>query len=287
MRGGPRPIFAVVALMVGCGTDAACPSWSQPEALGEVDTPSLTEASGLALSRGHDGVLWTHDDDDGGDQGLLVALGDDGDLRGTVRLTGSDPVDWEDVATVRLDGQDWVVVGDIGDNDLDRDAARILWVPEPDDPDADTELAAVDSVGFTYPGGPIDAEALVVDPRDGSVVVLTREADRVRVFVVPSSGGEARLVADVALDSGALAGLGSVRAADVSPAGDRLYLRGDDGVAWAPVGEGDAVWANLAESCVAPAPNEPDGEGLAASDGGFYTLGEGRPTTLWRVKEAG
>ncbi len=287
MRGGPRPAAAALAVVAGCGSDAACPSWGEPEALGEVDTATLTEASGLALSRLHDGVLWSHDDDDGGDQGLLVALGTDGTVRGTVRLTGSDPVDWEDVATVRLDGQSWIVVGDIGDNDLDRSGGRVLWVPEPADPDADTALAAVDGVGFSYPDGPVDAEALVVDPRDGSVVVLTREADRVRFFVVPDGGGEATLAADIALDTGALASIGAVRAADLSPAGDRLYLRGEDGVAWAPVGDGAGLWANLDDACLALAPDEPDGEGLAATDDGFYTLGEGRPAPLWRVQEDG
>jgi hypothetical protein len=56
----------------------------------------LIESSGVAASRTHAGILWTHNDS--GDGPNLYATDLHGTDRGAVRVPGAAAVDWEDIA---------------------------------------------------------------------------------------------------------------------------------------------------------------------------------------------
>lgn len=135
----------------------------------------VREASGLALSRSHDGVLWTHNDSDGGSK--LFAVDADGRLLGTIALTSAHNRDWEDIAVASCprrgpDG-DCIYVADIGDNRAARDDVG-LWVLAEPEPRDGTEPAVF--IRFRYPDGPRDAEALVVR-HDRSILVISKGRD--------------------------------------------------------------------------------------------------------------
>ncbi len=269
-----------------------CPSFSDPVAAGTVAQAALDEASGLALSRRHANLLWTHNDD-GRSDGVLYALGTDGSDRGSLTLPGANQVDWEDVAAATVDGQDLLFVGDIGDNDASRSEIRIWRLPEPETVTADGRVAVLQGFAFRWPDGARDAEALIADPRDGRLYVFSRDptgSDLMRLpeLTAANDGKAGEVVLHLDLTDGDAAGAGAVRGADFSPDGRSLWLRTDHALLRYEVGADQDVAAALSGgACSAPPPPESDGEAVAASNDGVYTLSEGVGPTLWRAGEAG
>lgn len=160
--------------------------------LGPVGSP-VSEASGLAESRFSPGRFYTHDDS-GGEASVYV-LAEDGSVRATVPLAGTTNRDWEDIAIGPGPKGDSVYVGDIGDNAAVHDSIRVHRIPEPS-LEGVAEGATLDpitpeTVEFTYPDGPRDAEALVVDPAVGDIYVITKREDSARVYRAsePEFGG--------------------------------------------------------------------------------------------------
>ncbi|MBL4688548.1 MAG: hypothetical protein JKY37_28420, partial [Nannocystaceae bacterium] len=131
----------------------ACPSPDDGVALGTVTAKAISEASGLVWSRVHSNVLWTHNDS--GHDAQIFALDDTGALLGTFSL-GGESLDWEDMAIGPgpSPGQDYLYLGDIGDNGLVRTSIRIYRVPEPLTPDiggSDSPTEGVVVLEATYP----------------------------------------------------------------------------------------------------------------------------------------
>lgn len=292
---GPRPAARWCAVGLGLGGCAAksgdetgitavsrggCPPLGQPEELGVVDESALTEASGLAASGRHAGVFWTHNDD-GDDDGLLYAVDETGAARGSLRISGAEPEDWEAVAS---DGAGVLVVGDIGDNDRSRETIRLWTVTEPAELDTAATAAVATPTVLRWPDVPRDAEAMVVDPETGRPVVFSREPGRAVLLRAPAAGEEGEIIGELSLMEGVLADSGEVRGADLVP-GEGVWVRTDEAVAWFDWA-GSLAETLAATGCAAPSPPEADGEAIAAWNGGFVTLGEGAAPVLWGVAEA-
>jgi len=263
----------------------ACPSFGPPEAVGTLAPAELDEVSGIAASRSLDGVLWVHEDSGAGP--LIWGLDDEGSLLGTVVVGGAEAVDWEDIALgPGPSGGDWIYVADTGDNAAIRPAVALYRFPEPD-PSAGSVTAQ--AIRVTYPAGPADVEALLVDPETGDAFLIAKRLlDAPEVYRVPAAawdGGQtvAERAGDLGLGLTALIG-GPVTAADASPDGDLLAVR-TYGAVWVwRRGPGTEVAAALAEApCPAPAPPEIQGEALALDEDGYLTVAEGAGATLWRV----
>ncbi len=279
-------MFACLALACAGSKDdsggvGSCPSWSEPKAVSTVDIAALDEASGLAASVLHPGVLWTHNDD-GDDDGVLYAVRTDGTVAGSLTLGGADPEDWESVAV----STGKLYVGDIGDNDSARDQVTILHPPEPEALADNGEAGVVGRNRFSWPDGPRNAEAMLVDPLDGRLLVLSRDSSTSEIMRLPAldsaeDGEPGTIVHTLDLNEAAFEGLGAVRAADVSADGS-VVLRLSDGVVWLP-GNGSAVDALKGTACEVPNPAEPQGEGVAVLGDTLYFLGEGTEPTLWAV----
>jgi hypothetical protein len=150
---------------------------------GSVASPELVEISGVAASRQHDGVLWVHNDS--GYPPELFAVGDDGADLGRFTVEGAEAFDWEDLTLGRGPeaGTDYLYVGDIGDNFNEPrrlvTPLRIYRVREPGDrPDGTDRPVPVDET-FTvaYVDGHRDAEALMADPVDGTLVIVSKQWD--------------------------------------------------------------------------------------------------------------
>lgn len=272
-------------LAAGCGADkgdsgAACPRWSDPEAVATLALPDLDEASGLTGSTLHAGVLWTHNDD--GDDGVLYAVDTSGTAVGSHVLGRDYQADWESVVATQSGD---LLVGDIGDNDAARDDITILRTREPTELTDGSTADVVEIFRTAWPDGPIDAEAMLVDPSDGSVLVLSRASDRVDVLRLPdldAGDTEARVVHSIDLDSGVLAGLGAVRGAEAQADGS-VVLRLSDGTAWF-ASRGSAAESLRGPACLVPSPPEADGEGITSAGDDLYFIGEGSSPTLWAVR---
>ncbi len=251
----------------------------------------LTEASGLAASRAHAGVLWSHDDSGGAPE--VFALGVDGSDQGSVSVSGAPAVDWEDIALLpgRDGGADRLVIGDIGDNpeagERDTVPARLVIVDEPAPPGAGATGATGPAtvVAVAYPDGARDAETVLADPRTGDVFVVSKQWDGAAtgVYRVPSltaSGATPVTMERVASVGGdAILATGG----DVSPDGSIIALRTYPDVRLWDRGPDETVAQALARppTCTLPVV-ERQGEAVAfTADGrGFVTISEGADVPL-------
>ena len=162
-RAAPSPSATATATAAVPRVPALCERL-RTRVIGRAPTPPAGELSGLVRSRS--GGFWTHNDS--GDSPRIFGLGRDGRLRSEVALAGAENVDWEDIA---IRGRT-LYVGDIGDNLAQRPEIVVYRLPEP--PPGATSAAA-ERIALRYPDGAHDAEALLVDPRDGSLVIVTKD----------------------------------------------------------------------------------------------------------------
>ena len=80
------PLAAVAALLCCLAVPASAQEVPGAEVVLRLRDPRIVEASGLAVSRRHPGVLWTHNDS--GDPARLFAVGADGRTRAVLTLAG-------------------------------------------------------------------------------------------------------------------------------------------------------------------------------------------------------
>jgi len=140
---------------------------------GQLENADLIETSGLARSQRDPQILWAHND--GGSKPRLFAFDFTGAHRGRLTLDDAKNRDWEDVASFELDGEPWLLVADIGDNDSKRKKVSFYVVAEPDLA-ADNKVREDSAwrVDFRYPDGPRDAEAVIVDTSNERVLILSK-----------------------------------------------------------------------------------------------------------------
>ena len=182
-----RSRLAVSALLASALLWPAGPAPAQESGGAVVATrladPRIVESSGLALSRRHPGVVWTHNDS--GDQARLFAVGSDGRTRAVLTLAGVEARDWEAVAAGRDDrGRPALFAGDIGDNNGVWPEVAVYRVTEP----AVLRDATVPTVRYRlrYADGPHDAEALLIDPRSNRLYVATKAQIGGGLYQAPS-----------------------------------------------------------------------------------------------------
>ena len=278
---------------------SACDGFEPVEVGGTVAEPRLVELSGLAASPGHADVLWAHNDSGGAAE--LYAFAEDGTSLGAHPVESADAVDWEDMAAGPApNGTDAVLyIGDIGDNDASRPTVTVYRVHEPEEtplaPGA--PLTEVEAIELRYPDGPSDAEALLIDPRTGDLVIVTKSLlGMSRVLTTPA----ASLVpgAPVAMiDAGGLRvplppdpapgfpGT-AITGGDVSPDGSIVLLRTYRSVlAFPRAADQTLAEALQGEPCFAPQAEEQQGEAVAFTNDGsaFVTISEGANPAINRI----
>ena len=180
-----RP-FALLAgiLLVGAFTvPVAVPASAADGDSGfTISDPRITESSGLAASRQHPGIYWTHNDQDTGAY-LYAVDSSTGKTVATITLTGvGTPRDVEAIS-IGPDNQIWV--GDIGDNDgVTWPYVWIYQLPEPKEL-KDQTIRAKQYV-VKYSDGSRDAESLVVHPKTGRVYIIDKQEDGGHLYEGPA-----------------------------------------------------------------------------------------------------
>jgi hypothetical protein len=287
--------FVLILAIAGCSRDTAPAQQARGGSLSGVLLDSqLAEISGLAASRRHRGVLWLHDD--GGNPARLFAINADGDRLATLRIEGVVKTDWEDIAAFRLDGRDYLLVADTGDNGGLRRTLQLHAIEEPARLE-NARLKPAWSIAFRWPDGPRDCEAVAVDERNRQILLISKKRQPPEVFVLPLGPHDgvqtARRIGVLHGVPDAMSGdarqsriASQVTAADISP-DDRtlavmtyrnllLYRRGER-----------ASWAQAIASTpkISELPWLPQAEAMGWSTDGkaLYATGEFIPAPLYRI----
>jgi len=241
-----------------------------------VSDSALDEISGLTASRRNSNRYWVHNDS--GDGPHLYAINSAGSLRQTVSLSGLSPRDWEDIATGPgpIGGEPYLYVADFGDNRRVRSTIAIYRLLEPTAGSGNSSTGNFDVLTLTYPDGPHNVEALLVDPWDGSLLIVTKE-----------SGATAQLYSTGSFGSGSHSrtlqhrGQSTISeiatGGDVSPDGRSIVVRGYGGVHGWTRSAGETLWGAMQGSrCSLASVGEPQGEAIAFTfDGsGYLTISE-------------
>ncbi len=265
-----------------------CPTFSAPTAV-TTTAAGLVEASGLIASSKNAGILWSHNDS--GDSARIFALNKNGTLKAIIPITGATAVDWEDIAWgTGPGGEAAIFIGDIGDNAEARGSITVYRVIEPDLSGAAPASLPATPIELVYGDGKgHNAEALMIDPRDGAIVIVTKVwSGNSEVYRAAPPFAAAGTKNTLNREGGLVVGktpVGSplVTAADISRAGDIIFLRTyTHALAW-PRGPAQTIAAALAAPpCVLPVATEIQGEAIAfMPDGsGFFTVSEGNSPPL-------
>lgn len=239
--------------------DVACRQASLPTPVVE-----LPEASGVAASRAWPDLLWAVNDSG---RPRLLAIGENGESRGQVEITGAAVGDWEDISTSRCGNGSCVYIADIGDNREQRSTVRVYRLPEPS---LGVKTRQANWMDLQFPDRPHDAEAMFVLPDDHLYVITKESTSVVYQFAGFHPGETAMLERLTSLP------LRNVTDAEASADGRRIVVRTNDLAVFyrtedllsQDIEHGTSV--NLAEF------GERQGEGISFGTGNaVYLVGEG------------
>jgi hypothetical protein len=191
-----------------------------------IQSPAISESSGLVKSVEWPGVFWTHNDS--GDTPRIFAIkGDGNNVRigppgdEGILVRGAENVDWEDITR---DDRGHLIIGDIGNNLAHRPTVTLYRVKEPD-PVRDHETDPAEKTLAYFPDRhtrAFNSEALFW--ARGRIYLLTKTHGGIntglyRLDTTDDPGNKARLTRVGAFDFGA-----PVTAADISPDGRWLAV---------------------------------------------------------------
>ena len=148
----------------------------------------IKEASGLATCRSNTNMLWTHND--AGNANHLHVVGTYGENLGFFWVRGANNRDWEDmcVGPGPKEGEEYVYIGDIGDNQAQYPSIFVHRFPEPnlegrsESVVMDIDPATIATFEFVYPDGPRDAETLMIDPWSKDLYIVTKREARSSIY---------------------------------------------------------------------------------------------------------
>ena len=250
---------------------------------GTVSDTALTEISGIDVGVANPSLYWVHNDS--GDTARIFALSASGATRAAYTLMGANALDWEDIAVGGgpVAGTPYLYAADIGDNARSRSEIVVYRVPEPTVAARGTfSLAGVDALRLRYPDGAHNAEAVLVHPKTGELVIVEKTSSggtagvyRAPAGLVAGSLTTLSLVSRLSLPTGWTS---VVTGADLSPDGTQLAVRTYAGVLLWGRDAGSSIWAPFATApCTGPTPPEFQGEAIAllANGRGYVTVSEG------------
>ncbi|MGY0060704.1 hypothetical protein ACWY4P_29875 [Streptomyces sp. LZ34] len=217
MRSLPSVLGAAALAVLPAAAPAVADDHTSPSSF-TIEDSRITESSGLAASRAHPGVYWTHNDSDDGPY-IYAVDSKTGRTVATVTMRGvGSPRDVEAIS-IGPDGD--IYVGDIGDN-LGGTWSHV-WIyrfPEP----KTLKNTTVRAVQYTvkYEDGPRNAEAMMIDPKTGRAYIASKSQEDGGLYagpktLSPSGANIFRRVDDIGME---------VTDGAFAPDASRLVLRG-------------------------------------------------------------
>ncbi|MBP86458.1 MAG: hypothetical protein CMJ64_07055 [Planctomycetaceae bacterium] len=245
-----------------------------------LENEDILESSGLAASRRTPGVFWTHNDS--GDKARIFAFDERGRHLGACEIEGAEAVDWEDIAAFKQGNQCWLVLCDVGDNAKRRDEVQLFFIHEPI-PTAKTSDVRM-TVRFRFSRGPLDCEAVAVDPHTKSIFLVGKSLSPPHVFVLPLP--ERPPTGTLVAKSLGRIPTPAVTGMDISHDGRRLIVV-TYGDAFEFVRRAGESWEEALRRAPRRLPMPPRRQGEAICFGHdnycLFLTGEKLPTPLWKL----
>lgn len=223
-------LFAVLSCFPGIALAGATMT-------GWISDPALPEVSGMAASRAHPGNYWV--ENDSGNPPAIYAVTPGGSLRATLSIDGVPNIDWEDLASFDRDGHHYILIADTGDNGGIRKTLALHVVEEPAMLH-DGHARPAWSIRFRWPDGARDCEAVAVDVRSDSILLVSKKHVPAELFRLPLhpatqdvltaqflghlSGIEQPSAEEIELAPHYAKYLAQVTAADIAPDGHHLAV---------------------------------------------------------------
>lgn len=157
---------------------------AEREIVGKIEYAELDELSGMVLSGSHN-IIWGIND--GKDNNIYGF-----DLNGKKISMISFPKnifnnksDIEDIAYGKLNGINYIFLGDFGDNKAKRNYYKIIAIPEPEKIIKDIIPIPIERIlvyEFEYKDGAKDAETLLYDPLDSNLYIVSKREKNVGLY---------------------------------------------------------------------------------------------------------
>lgn len=199
-------------------------SFGAAQRLCVLDKAEINESSGIAASRTEQGVYYTHNDS--GDAARFFRFDRTGKVTGEFSLDGVEAIDWEDMASARLNGRSFLYLGDVGDNSKKRKSVRVYRVEEPKG--GSRAIERFDTIELSYPDGAHNCEAVMVHPKTGDLWLVSKvDQGRSQVFVgkMPQGSGKIDLAQVGTIEvGGTLPATQMITGGDISPDGKQVLL---------------------------------------------------------------
>ncbi|MCX8157023.1 MAG: hypothetical protein N3J91_11350 [Verrucomicrobiae bacterium] len=189
--------------------------------VGVIDPVGLRECSGVAPVRGRTNLFWMHSD---GHRPVLYLVGRDGRDGRQYVIENVAVVDWEDIAS---DHQGHLYLGDIGNNEAQRNELAVHQIPEPDLSRPEHPLQVTRTWRLRFPAAPFDCESLFIYDGYGYVISKVFDDAPAELYRFPLKAVGQPLVLEKV---GALAITSPVTGADISPDGRWLGVAAKNGV---------------------------------------------------------
>lgn len=287
-----RARWALIVLLAGAlMLIAAGPASAKSRTDRVIKDSRITESSGLAVSRVHADVLWTHNDS--GNPNQIYAIAKNGSTAATLTIAGEEARDWEAITSFRSPaaapsaGQNLIAIADIGDNDAQHPSVRIAIIKEPESL-TDQSVTPIRVLRLTYPGGPTDAESLLSDPKTGRLYIVSKTLFGSELYAVPPKvwpGKGATGTSDLTeLTKVAQMGPSFVTDGAFLPDGN-MAIRGygNLSIVAAPSTAKNGRLKTLASKAL---PDQKQGESIAIVDDGAYALigSEGEDSPILKIR---
>ena len=270
----------ILPLTIIYNLSAQSPDFGNGVNMGLVEHENISEASGLAASRKNTNVLWTHNDS--GDLNRLFALDIHGKHLGVYQIGFYQARDWEDLAIGPgpEDGKDYLYIGDIGDNAVSHSLYYIYRIIEPvvksDQAPKDSLITNenIETIIYKYPDGPRDAEAILVDPINKDLYIISKSDSTANVYLAayPQPISE-----EFTLEHVTTLTIPYVVAADISVSGEEILIKTYTNIFYWQRNPTDILWQVFSTApATVPYSIEPQGESVcwAGDNTGYFTLSE-------------
>lgn len=162
----------------------------------------LNEISGMVASLNNPGFFWVHNDS--GDEPKVYLVNKDMQILLTVflefgvyyenvvedsgnktkikHIEAIKSIDWEDITMYTKENENYIVVGDIGDNSGQRSSIALYCFKEPVLNGMSNISISAEKMTLNYAEGARDAEALMFDPISDKMIILTKRDVKSKIY---------------------------------------------------------------------------------------------------------